>query len=173
MKIAIGILIAIMLVLAWQLNAAMTTNRAQQEQIQQLTVSLADKSKRENLELQEKCAAQAQKMFRQLGWEDNDPKSGSIALYQSHYNAKANRCFLTVDSTSGLSKGGVFKNRFLIDAYEQKGYAEFNQMFYKGIKDAKAWSDSSMHCMLMPSSPNQHPCKSEEEYLAFVAGYIE
>jgi hypothetical protein len=113
-------------------------------------------------------------MFRQLGWEEeNGPKSGKVATYQSRYNAKANRCFLTVDSMSPSSNGLVFKNRFLIDAYEQKGYAAFTQMFgYKG-KDQKEYSEQLMDCTLMPLSPNQHLCKSEEEYSAFVAGYME
>jgi hypothetical protein len=155
MKVAVATLIAIVLVLAWLLNAETKTTREQQNQIAALTSKLADKVARENLELQQKCAQQAEKIFMQLGYRMDRPTLGISATYQSHYNAKLGKCFMTLDST------GAGDHRFLFDAYEQREYAEYMAM------------PARLNCKLIPSSGRETLCKSEEEYKAFAATYME
>jgi hypothetical protein len=91
MRIAIALLVVALAVLVWLFNGEKEKNRDQQAQIQKLTASLADKSKREELELQEKCGLQAERLFREFGY-----KLDALAQLQSHYNSKLNRCFMTV-----------------------------------------------------------------------------
>ncbi len=125
MKVAIGILLATVLVLVWRLNALITTSRQQQNQIQELTSKLVDRGTRDALELQEKCALQAEKVFRQLGYKGAQ-QNGNVDSYQSHYNAKLNKCFMTVESTDiRTTPGTMLITKFLLDAYEQRIYAEY------------------------------------------------
>lgn len=154
----------VVLVLAWLLSAEMMTSREQRDQIQKLTISLADKSKQENLVLQEKCALQVEKVFRQLGY-----KVGGMDLYQSHYNAKLNKCFMSLESTS-FATGGMFVNKFLFDAYEQR---EYGQYMWMADKVKKFWEVPPITCELTPSLADKSLCNSEDEYKAFVARYME
>ena len=163
MKITVAILIAIVLVLAWQLSAEVVTTRLQRSEIATLTSKLADKSARENLELQEKCAQQAAKMFEQLGYKLDRAVRGVFATYQSHFNANLGKCLMTLN-IGGAATGD---QRHLFDAYEQRGYAEY--MTTPGQK----YRERPPHCRLTPSSGKETPCKSEEEYETFVAIYME
>lgn len=145
----------------------MATDRQQRGRIAELASKLRDKTDRENLEFQQKCALQAEKIFHQLGWKLNDP-GGTFASYQSHYHQKLGKCFMTVNSTTTGPRGPT--SRYLFDAYEQRGYAE-----YMWISDAvkKYWEVPPVICKLTPSSVDESLCKSEEEYKAFVARYME
>jgi len=158
MTIAFGVLLLIALALTWLLGTEMTTSRDQRDQIQKLTISLAEKSRREDFELQEKCALQTEKMFRELGY-----KPGGPALNQSHYNAKLNKCFMLVETINTTNHGTGFHYKFLIDAYEQRGYAEYEWMEDKGGK--KFWEVPPVLCRLTASVGNVVVCKSEDEFL--------
>jgi hypothetical protein len=138
MKAAVGALIAIVLVLGWLLNAETKTSREQQNQIALLTSKLADKVARENLDLQQKCAQQAEKIFGQLGYRLDRPTLGIFATYQSHHNAKLGKCFMTLDST------GAGHQLFLFDAYEQREYAHYIEIPVKG-------RDAPTNCKIIAS----------------------
>lgn len=153
MKIAIAILILIVVGLGWQLNGEMATNNRQRGQIAALTSKLIDKTARENFELQEKCAKQADKVFRELGYNLNADSN------QSHFNVKLNRCFMSF----GTGSVGKFPSKYLIDAYEQRQYAEYF-VFIEGRSEG---------CSLTPLGEKEHSCKSKEEYNEFVAKYME
>ena len=146
MKLAVAALLAIALVLAWLLNAEVATNSQQRIQIAELTSKLGDKSARENLEFQQKCAQQAEKIFHQLGYKLNEARNAISSSYESHYNTKLNKCFMTV-STVKLTPRFV-TSKFLIDAYEQKGYAEYMWM---ADKDRKYWEVPPVDCRLTPT----------------------
>jgi len=169
MKLAVAALLAIALVLAWLLNAEVATNNQQRSQIAELTSKLGDKTARENLEFQQKCAQQAEKIFHQLGYKLNEPRSAISASYESHYNTKLNKCFMTV-STVNMSTPRLTTSKFLLDAYEQRGYAEYMWM---ADKVKKFWEVPPVDCRLTPTSTDERVCKSEEEYKAFVATYME
>jgi hypothetical protein len=59
---------------------------------------------------------------------------------------------------------GTMQFKFLLDAYEQRGYAEFQRSFGKGTID---------FCALTPPNADHTACNSEEQYSAFVARYME
>lgn len=154
MKIVIGILIVIVATLGWQLIEKDTTNTQLRGQLDDLTSKLNDKVTRENFEIQEKCAAHADKLFTQLGYS----LSKDNAVNQSHFNAKFNKCFMNVSLSH--SGGGVW--RFLIDVFEQKKYANFMRTDKKQIS-----------CRLTPPGEDERICNSENEFDAFIAGYLK
>jgi len=69
-----------------------------------------------------------------------------------------------------VTKGNIVNNRLLIDAYEQREYAEYTWM---SRKDKKYWEVPPSICKLIPLSTSEQFCKSENEYKAFVANYME
>ena len=156
-KATIGILFAIVLALAWRLNVEMGLTHQQQSTIAELTSKLNDKSAHENLELQEKCAAQADKVFRELGYS----LSKNLASIQSHFNSKLNKCFMSLMYTSRNSN-----SRYLLDAYEQREYAEFSTIF-------QISANIIVGCHLAPLAEKEIRCKSEGEYNEFVSRYME
>jgi len=189
-KAIITLLLAAVLVLAWQfeteleadrkqaaeirelrskLETALDTDRKQTAEAQELRAKLADKSKRDNLDLQAKCAAQAEKVFHQLGWREDRPTNDTFASYQSHYNAARDKCFMTL-ATAGFTNGRGTDYRSLFDAYEQRDYAE-----YQWISDPTTIPSEvpPTLCKLTASLNDYRLCRSEEEYNAFVAHYME
>jgi len=136
MKIAIVVLAVITLVLGWFLRSQTATVRQQQEQIQKLASQVADQSKQDGIELQEKCANQADKNLRTFGssrlilsfdaGQKANTNSGNLDSFQSHYNARLNKCFMTIDSTdTHTNPGMMFINKHLLDAYRTTGIREF------------------------------------------------
>ena len=166
MRIAAGVMLLVVLVLAWLLSTEMMTSREQRDHIQKLTASLADKSKQENLELQSKCALQAEKMFRKMPSARlpsvSSAKQEISYDFESHYNVKLNKCFML--HTTYYENGTASYNLF--DAYELRDYASFIGQIDKGQKIIHL-------CLLTPSLGNEQICKSEEEYKAFVVQYME
>jgi hypothetical protein len=71
-------------------------------------------------------------------------------------------------NTSAKSQSSFSKN--LIDAYEQREYAEY---LWITDKVKKYWEVPPVMCRLIPAFGNEHLCKSEDEYDAFVASYME
>ena len=155
MKLLVSALLLLAVILCWFLNVEISSSREQREQIQKLTASLTEKSKRDAFELQSKCAHQATKVFGELGYNQSSDQ------LQSHYNPKLNRCFMAASTQFG-------NNRFLLDAYEERGYAEFSRFFVKGGDPLKP----IITCSLMPLGAEQRSCRSDSEYTAFVEQYL-
>ena len=170
MRAAIGILIIAIGALAWLLTSELAANNQQRKQLEQLTTQLAGKSKLENLQLQEKCTEQAEKVFRALGYQGNQ-QNGNGDVYQSHYNQKLGKCFMAIESTNVTTRPGtMFSNKILLDAYERREYAEYTWI---SQKDKKYWDVPPTICKLITSSASEQTCKSDDEYKAFVANYME
>jgi hypothetical protein len=131
-------------------------------------------SRHEALELQKECGMQAAKAFKQAGWKVGEPTNGSTASFESHYNLGMNKCFmllriLTVSPATGTKS---IASTVLLDAYEQREYAELN------ITDLGWMGDPVGHrhiatCALMPPDDSQRTCRSEAEYASFVERYME
>ena len=131
-------------------------------------------SQHEKLDIQARCAAQAEKAFNQ--WKSEGKKEGKeypgykvvSAEYQSHYNAGRNRCFIAV-RTNG-ENGATTK--WLADAYENRLFA-----FYFWMPDPSGVREYSQtpptKCELTPSAAEKRICSSEREYDDFVASYME
>jgi hypothetical protein len=120
----------------------------------------------QSLDLQAKCASQAQKTFEEFESEDKDSLMGAITHeeFQSHYNTKLNRCLLLLTKTDAFTKPDivVYSSWFLIDANERRKYASFVER-----------GSSVVSCQLKPSVFQERPCKTREEFNAFVAPYME
>ena len=169
MKIFAALLLAVILVLAWLLYAEVTTSRQQRTQLAELTAKLGDRTTRENLELQEKCALQAEKIFRKLGHLLRSPAKEASDSYRSHYNAKLNKCFMSVETIiTHTTPAGMSISWQLLDAYEQRDYGIYvSGILRKGEQNSPTW------CVLMPQSENEQICKSEKDFKTFVARYME
>jgi hypothetical protein len=153
--------------LAWQLKTVIDTNRHQANEIQSLSAKLTDKATRESFDLQQKYATQAEQVFHRLGYREDQPTGDTLsAIYQSHYSAERNKCFMTLETTT---KNG-YQLKFLFDAYENRPFAEYDWM---PQNDKKFWEVPPVVCRLTASSTDERSCKSEDEYKAFVAGYME
>jgi hypothetical protein len=175
MRIALAVLLVAVLALAWRLNSTsgtlgrlQETISQQQQQIQTLTTALADRSKQEGLALQEKCAAQAEKVFLAFGYKFAS-KNLDADILQSHFNSRLNKCFMTVDANS-YQKGQQFSNRVLLDAYEQREYAEYTWM---SDKVKKYWEVKPFACKEIPLMGDEQFCNSDDEYKAIVRRYME
>ncbi len=68
--------------------------------------------------MQEKCAAQADKVFRELGYKLSGSRDNISEVLQSHFNPQLNKCFMTIET---MARDGS-QNRFLLDAFEQREY---------------------------------------------------
>jgi hypothetical protein len=134
-------------------------------------------SRREALELQKECGLQAAKAFEQAGFKVGELTNGSTADYESHYNPGMNKCFMaqrvliaTYLQTARGTKS--WASTYLLDAYEQRIYAELD------ITDLPWLGDPVGHrrisrCDLMPLHEGKRTCRSEAEYTSFVERYME
>jgi hypothetical protein len=141
--------------------------KSQQVKIEKLSaeVSKIPESKGGSLELQEKCAAQANRTFKDMGYKPN-----AIAGYENHYNDKMNKCFMEVGNTDTTSPPTIWTFRSLLDAYEGKSYAEYS---WHTDKKKKYWEVPPFSCRVSSLSGEDQYCKSEDEYKKLIKIYME
>jgi hypothetical protein len=144
-------------------NYQADVNREQMSEIRNLRAKLADNASRATFDLQEKCAAQAARMFHDWGYDANESKT--INSYQNHYSQTFRKCFISIDLV-----GFPTTNKFLVDLYEQRTYASYTWI---ADKEKKYWEVPPRMCTLVSPLGNETFCKSQEEYDAFVATYME
>ena len=127
-----GVVAALLLVaglLAWGLTSEVKKNSQLGGQVDQLTKKLTDKSRLEDLQLQEKCAEQAKKVFNEYFLKNPPPGELDTDEYQSHYNTKLGKCFMQIESIRMLNQPGLVGtmsiHRFLADAYKRRVYADY------------------------------------------------
>jgi hypothetical protein len=75
---------------------------------------------------------------------------------------------MTIEATAYDSR--QITNRFLLDAYEQREYAEYTWMS-DNVK--KYWEVRPMACKEIPASGPEQVCDSDEGYRAIVRRYME
>ena len=130
-------------------------------QVKSLNEKLTNNAGAALVQLRERCADQAEKSFHQMGYSENmdSPYQG---FFRNHYNAKLGKCFVAIESTKSV-RDKVFTNQFLLDAFENRKYAEFIREFPK----------PPVLCKLIAHTNDEKFCKSEDEYKAFVDRYME
>jgi hypothetical protein len=106
---------------AWQ-----NERLAHQDTIKQ--AAAANDARRNDFDMQAKCAGQAERVFKLRG--ANEP--AVIGGYESNYNYVANKCFMKIMMTE--YNGDQFVE--IIDPYSQKSYG----WFYRAIKQDRPWS---------------------------------
>ena len=81
------------------------------------------------LDLQERCAKQAENIFYRDGWNSGvtylDNGRDVLAHYESHYNAKLGGCFMLLETVGVRSNNLGYDMKNLSDAYEDRTYADY------------------------------------------------
>lgn len=125
----------------------------------------------QSLNDQEVCAKQAKVAF-----EGYYSSRGSVVKplsvnYQSHYNPKLNRCFVSIQ-TGDMVNNQIVTGAVLMDAFERRIYASYS--FTSPETDKKRVAiGPQLSCVLAPLGQAQTHCSSKEEFDVFVAKYME
>ncbi len=130
-----------------------------EKQNKELAAKLEALSKQTSLDLQERCAKQARAEFRAEGGEQ-EPMTGLT----NHYNAKLDKCFMEVTTSSGSGTGKSYVpsiSRIISDAFEGKIYAEY---FWRNNTGKKYWEVAPVICKVVLKTGETTFCKTTEEY---------
>jgi len=129
----------------------------------------------QSIDLQEKCASQAQIAYQESRREGREQSTrlgvlftGSSA-YRSHYNVKLQKCLMLIDQTQDLGDQ-MSTGATLTDANERHVYAVY---IWIGQENKKHREVPPIVCELIPSLADKRNCTSREEFDAFVAAYME
>jgi hypothetical protein len=171
MKSIAAVLFVALLAMAWRLNWLNASVGQQQQtliRLQQQLAGLTDAklSKQDAFAMQEKCAAQADKVFRELGYKLNGSTDNVSETLQSHFNPQLNKCFMAIET---MARNGS-QSRFVLDAFEQREYAEY---FWMVDKVKKYWENPPKVCKEIPSSGDERLCHSDDDYKAIRKRYLE
>ena len=140
--------------------------RQEREQIRQLNAKLDAMPKTASLDLQEKCATQAQKQFDELGWNKNP-----MADFANHYSARLNKCFIEVEYTDTRTvRGEIITSKNVSDAFEGKVYGNYTWSTEKGTK---FWEVPPLECKVTLPSGEEKVCDSADEFDELVKQYME
>ncbi|MBI3646280.1 MAG: hypothetical protein HY233_09990 [Acidobacteriales bacterium] len=160
----IVLLIVFVGVLSLLLYSQTAALREQRRQVQEMNAKLESISKTTSLDLQGKCAKQAQEAFK-LRYPER-------ASFENHYNTKLDKCFMQV---AYVDKYGVSVD--IIDAFEGKNYAVYTAVFEKGkgsqlaLCNVKLPSDAhGEFTKLLPSFETKE-CVSRSQFDALVNKY--
>ena len=119
MKIGLAIAIATVCGLAWMLSSLKTTVHQQEVRIQQLTASLADKSKQRAFAMQAECAQRATAFLVSRGW-----KPGLGDEYENHFNARLDRwCGSSPERGVGRRSGPTANNECRMTRFARRALA--------------------------------------------------
>ena len=143
-----------------------TTIASQDAQLAAISVELSalkQQNKSASLDFQVKCSEQAQKAFIQLGFKAND-----IASYQSHYNAKLNKCFIDTENTTFQGKTG-WTYRNVYDAVEGRSYGTY---VWHTERNKKYWEVPPFMCEVESPQGEKQRCNSKEEFSKLVQIYM-
>jgi hypothetical protein len=90
-------------------------------------------------------------------------------IYTNHYNTKLGKCLVLLEA-HGMSEHKPARSKTLMDAFERRVYADY---FWINTGPKKYWEVAPKTCQITPSLRQTKTCNSEEEFDAFVAGYME
>lgn len=114
------------------------------------------------------CADQAKRSFDESDAskpiKDKTMKRVSPADYSSHYDAKANICYIMVHEANIFDEASAKKvsiSMIVYDAFEGRVYANY---LWFSQKDKKAWEVAPMECSVKPRGQDEITCKSSEEF---------
>ena len=136
-----------------------------QKEAATLAAKIEERTKTGNLDLQQKCAAQAHTQFVQSGFEKQ-----AMAGYVNHYNEKANSCFMVISSTdTRTSPGRIFTNLMLLDAFEGKVFGNYA---WQSDPAKKYWENPPFMCDVTLPSGEKKQCKSDAEFRELIKVYM-
>jgi len=118
------------------------------------------------LQMQAQCARQAGSLVREMGGTGERRVGPTVTFtdFQSHYNTSLKKCFVLIQTTWTAGEGSGNRLVDLLEAYERRDYAQYT-----------SWPTRAdpVNCELMPSLNEKTFCHSEDEFMAFVAQYME
>jgi hypothetical protein len=141
-------------------------------------VACGTAARSQSLDVQERCASEARKAFQELE-DENKAKYNQSTLtheavsdYQSHYNAKLDRCLMLINRRTVLPLSTNLSDQqrqsVLVDANERRYYAN-----YVETQLAVETKPKIETCELMPGMRRKTVCTAREEFDAFAAAYLE
>lgn len=136
--------------------------RQQRRRVQELTAKLDSVPKTASLELQGKCAKQAQEYLSQFQIND-------LVDERNHYNVGLNKCFVET-RTASSQFGNLTTSKILNDAFEGKEYGNF--ILVVPLNKAE-WQVAPAECRVTLPSGEQTICHSSDEFDALVKQYME
>jgi hypothetical protein len=141
-------------------------------------VACGTAARSQSLDVQERCASEARKAFQELEDENKAKYNPSTLIhegvsdYQSHYNAKLDRCLMLINRRSVLPLSTNLSDQqrqsVLIDANERRYYANYIE-----TQLAAETKPKLEMCELMPGMRRKTVCTAREEFDAFAATYLE
>jgi hypothetical protein len=144
--------------------------REQRERVRDLTAtlnSLRSAQSTVSLDVQEKCAKQAEKEA-----EADVRQKSSMTDFSSHFNPKLGKCFVEIkDGRSDMTAPGTFMiSRLVVDAFEGKVYGSY---VWQSEKGKKAFEVQPLDCTVKLPSGEESTCKSSDEFDELVKQYME
>jgi hypothetical protein len=119
-----------------------------------------------SIELQSRCAKQAEEVFKSGGWSRK-----SFADYISHFNVKLGRCFVEISDTTA-DKATASSSRSLSDAFEGKEYGSYVWVNVLS-QHKKYWEVAPTECKVTMPSGEEKTCQSIEEFDTLAKAYME
>jgi hypothetical protein len=116
--------------------------------------------RRESLAQQKMCGDQAKKVFKEefAGEQELNDRGGmTLNYYVSHYDSRANICYMMTQSTQWIEHQLVRKSYRVTDAFEQHEFAGYGWL--KG--------NAPPICFVASVHPGIH-CKTEDEFVTLV-----
>jgi hypothetical protein len=112
------------------------------------------------------CADQAKKAFADTDTSSTKDFYYTRYDYVSHYDPKANVCYIMTTSYSFMRSTGSRPLAYLVfDAFEGRVYANFIRIAQKGKADYEA---KPMECSIKPHGQKEITCKDSDEFEALV-----
>lgn len=128
---------------------------SQHEAITALNANIAAMPQATSLDLQAKCARQAEEDYKDGGWQSNE-----LASYSDHYNGALNKCFIFIQSTDDNKNiQALVTSESLYDAFEMKDYGEYMDFNYYDQSKAPI-----ITCTVSHADGTQTSCSSEDEF---------
>jgi hypothetical protein len=134
----------------------------QRRQIQVLSAERDSAPKGASLELQAKCAKQAQEYLSQF-------ESRDVVETRNHYNIGLNRCFVET-RTVKFEFGNHTETRVLNDAFEGKEYGLY---MFVGRPKKPDYSVEPADCKVTSISGEEVLCHSSDEFDTLVKQFME
>lgn len=130
-----------------------------------LTVSQPAKAQQRSASLaqQKMCADQAKKVFREIfagAWDSRKPGASTSNDYVSHYDPRANVCYMMTHSTMWVDHLIAHENYRVSDAFEQREFAAYAESKGNNVVGCYVVVDPVIHC------------KTESEFVTLVKKYF-
>jgi hypothetical protein len=108
------------------------------------------------LDLQAKCANQADETYKEGGWQGDN-----YASYSDHYNSALGKCFILIENTDlKTNPNGEYKSESLYDAFELRDYGDYLELTYYDLTKAPVLGE----CMITQPDGTQASCQTEGEF---------